>query len=229
MAHVYTITNKSKRSILSRYSTNTNIVFLNIILFIIFTLLLIFNLIPIDYIAISPGNILAGKYIWTFITSMFMHAPGATIPLLSFHLIANMISLFFIGGLVQKLIGSKRYIYFYLGSGIFASLLYVVSALIFTDQMNTFAVGASGAIFGLLGLLMLIIPNLKVLVMFIVPLKMKYAAPGMLIVLWLISLATDVPIGNMAHLGGFLVGIFYGIYLRKKYKNKTRMISKYFS
>ena len=58
---------------------------------------------------------------------------------------------------------------------------------------------------------------------------MKYAAPGILIVLWLISIAGNVPIGNTAHLGGLIAGLIYGTYLRKKYKNKTKYISKFFS
>lgn len=222
MAPIYTITPKRRQSIFSRFSVNTLIVFANVLLFVIFSILMYFNLVPIEYIAISPANILAGKYLWTFFTSMFMH--GGV-----FHLFANMISLFFVGGLIQKLIGAKRYFYFYMVSGIFASLLYVFAALVFRSQLDTYAVGASGAIFGLLGLLMIIVPNLKVLVMFIIPVKMKYAAPGMLIMLWFISLAGNVPIGNMAHLGGFLIGIVYGLYLKNKYKNKTRMISRHFS
>jgi len=77
---------------------------------------------------------------------------------------------------------------------------------------------------------MLLTPNLEVFVMFIpIPIKLKYAAPGILIVLWLISSAANIPIGNTAHLGGLVTGIAYGIYLKKKYKRKTRFISRYFS
>ena len=73
-------------------------------------------------------------------------------------------------------------------------------------------------------------PNLPVYIMFIpIPVKMKYAAPGILIILWLISVAGDVPIGNTAHFGGLLTGLIYGIYLKRKYKNKTKYIGKFFS
>ncbi len=77
---------------------------------------------------------------------------------------------------------------------------------------------------------MVLTPNLPVYVMFIpIPIKMKYAAPGMLIVLWLVSLAGNVPIGNTAHLGGFIFGLAYVIYLRSKYKRKTQYLRNYFS
>lgn len=93
-----------------------------------------------------------------------------------------------------------------------------------------FAVGASGALFGVAGLMVILTPNLPLYVMFIpIPIKAKYAIPGLLFILWLISIAGDVPIGNTAHLGGLLVGVSYGIYLRTKYKKKTRFISRHFS
>jgi membrane associated rhomboid family serine protease len=77
---------------------------------------------------------------------------------------------------------------------------------------------------------MLLTPDLPVYVMFIpIPIKIKYAAPGILILLWIISAVGDVPIGNTAHLGGLLLGLAYGFYLRKKYKNKTMYIRKKFS
>ena len=147
-----------------------------------------------------------------------------------FHIFANMISLMFIGGLVEKLLGPKRYFWFYMLSGIFAGLLFVLLSLIFNIDLNTYAVGASGALFGLVGFLVLITPNLPVYLMFVpIPIKMKYAGPGILILLWFISIAGSIPIGNTAHLGGLLAGLAYGIYIKTKYKNKSKMISKKFS
>jgi membrane associated rhomboid family serine protease len=175
------------------------------------------------FVAIDPYYILRGKYLWTFLSSMFMHAGF-------FHLFVNMLSLIFIGSLIEKLIGRKRYLWFYLISGIFAGILFVLSYFISGNlDLHVPAVGASGALFGLIGVLVLLTPNLPVYVMFIpIPIKMKYAAPGILILLWLISIAGDVPIGNMAHLGGLVAGLVYGFYLRRRYKRKTSIIRKYF-
>ena len=222
MGGVYEI-NPRKKSFFSLLSINSILIFINVLAFIVFTTLI--SQIPgfIDYVAIKPFNILAGKYTWTFLTSMFMHAGF-------FHIIVNMFSLFFVGNLVEKILGRKRYLLFYLASGIFAGLLFVFSAFLLPSELNTYAVGASGALFGIIGLLMVLTPNLPVYLMLIpIPVKMKYAAPGMLVVLWFISIAGNVPIGNTAHLGGFLVGIAYGLYLRSRYKKKIQYISKYFS
>ena len=216
-------TYRRKRGSLGNASITTLLILANVIIFFIFSIWFISNQDFVNFIAIKPSNILQGQYLWTIFTSMFMH--GGV-----FHLFANMFSLFFIGSLVERIIGPRRYILFYLLSGIFASILFVLLSLIFKSDFNTFAVGASGALFGLIGFLMLITPNLPVFVMFIpIPIKMKYAAPGILIVLWLVSVAGNIPIGNTAHLGGLVAGIIYALYIRKKYKNKIRMIGRHFS
>ncbi|GBE19841.1 rhomboid protease GluP [archaeon BMS3Abin17] len=223
MVGVYRIYPKKRRSLLGNLSMNSTLILINIVAFVLFIILLSSNLITLDFVAIKPSNILQGAYLWTFLTSMFMHGGF-------FHIFANMLSLLFIGSLVEKILGSKRYLYFYLGAGLFAGLFFVLSSLIFVSDLNTFAVGASGALFGLVGLLMLLTPNLPVYIMFIpIPIKMKYAAPGILIVLWLISIAANIGIGNTAHLGGLIFGLIYGLYLKNKYKNKVRNINKMFS
>ncbi|HLA22942.1 MAG TPA: rhomboid family intramembrane serine protease [Candidatus Nanoarchaeia archaeon] len=206
----------------SDLSVTAKIILINVAVFAIFYPLFALNVIPIDYIAIKPGNILEGNYLWTFFTAMFMHAGF-------FHILANMFSLFFVGTLVERLVGARRYILFYLISGIFASLFFVASVLIFPQDINTYAVGASGALFGLVGILMLLTPDLPVYVMLIpLPVKMKYAGPGILALLWVISIIGDIPIGNMAHFGGLLAGVVYGIYLKNKFPRKTGMIRKHF-
>lgn len=222
MVNYYNVYPSRRKSFFNSLSVNTILIGFNVLLFIIFSILLYINQGFLDYIAIKPSNIFNGNYIWTFLTSMFMH--GGFL-----HLFVNMLSLFFIGSLVERVLGHKRYLWFYLISGLFAGLFFVFSSPFF-GGFDTYAVGASGALFGLVGLLVLLTPNLPVYVMFIpIPIKMKYAGPGILLLLWAISIAGDVPIGNTAHLGGLIAGLVYGFYLRKKYKNKTRYIRKHFS
>ncbi|MFH1917656.1 MAG: rhomboid family intramembrane serine protease [Nanoarchaeota archaeon] len=224
---VYQVYQKNKRSLFDNLGVTSSLILVNVVFFFVFMFLLILNRdnpqILYDYIAIKPSNIFGGKYLWTFITSMFMHAGF-------FHLFVNMLSLFFVGSLVERILGQKRYLYFYLISGLFAGLFFILWSFAFSSGLDTFAVGASGALFGLIGLLMILTPNLPVYLMFIpIPIKMKYAAPGMLLVLWLISVTGNVPIGNTAHLGGLIAGLIYGIYIKNKFPNKTKNIQRIFS
>ena len=222
MNGVYRLNPHRKKSFLKNLSVNTWIILINVILFFVLRTFFSIDFIG-QFIALDPCYILKGKYFWTFLTSMFMHRNF-------FHLLVNMLSLFFVGTFIQRILGSKRYLGFYLISGIFAGLFFVLFSLIFPADFNAYAVGASGALFGLIGLLMLLTPNLPVYIMFIpIPIKIKYAAPGILILLWIISITANVGIGNTAHLGGLICGLVYGIYLRKKYKNKIKMISRQFS
>jgi membrane associated rhomboid family serine protease len=182
----------------------------------------IFALRFLESVALQPSEVLVGKGLWTFITSMFMHGGLG-------HLFVNMISLMFIGGFVEKLIGYKRFLGLYFASGIFAGIFFVLIAAILGADLNVFAVGASGAIFGIGGLLAVLTPRLPVLVFFIIPMPMWMAMAFLLFGLWALSAGLGLPIGNTAHLGGLLVGLGYGFYLKNKYPHKTRMISRHFS
>ena len=219
MSEIYRI---QKRKRLFNFNINFLLIIINVVCFILFSILISINADFLNYIALKPSNITTNFYFWTFLTSMFMHAGF-------FHLFVNMFSMLFIGNLIERIIGKKRFISFYLLAGLFAGILFVLVSLFFPSE-NVYAVGASGAIFGLIGLLMVLTPNLPVYIMFIpIPIKMKYAAPAMLFILWLISFFGNVPVGNTAHLGGLIFGLIYGFYLRKKYKNKTKYLSKLFS
>jgi len=212
-----------KRKKLFNLNANFLLIIINVVVFLL--ILILQQVYPsiLDYVALKPSNVVNNFYLWTFLTSMFMHAGF-------FHLFVNMFSLLFMGNLAEKLVGKKRFVSFYLLAGLFAGLLFVGVSLFFPVDFNAYAVGASGAIFGTIGLLMILTPNLPVYMMFIpIPLKLKYAAPAMLLLLWLVSVLGNVPVGNTAHFGGFIFGLAYGFYLRRKYKRKTRYISKLFS
>jgi membrane associated rhomboid family serine protease len=205
-----------------RLNSLYKLIILNIIFFIVSFILILIKIETKDYLALNPSNIFHKYYFWTLITSMFMHSN-------LFHLLLNMLSLFFVGNILIKILGEKRFVSLYLLSGIFSGVFFILSSLIFPSEFNVYAVGASGAIFGLIGVLICLTPDLPVYIMFVpVPIKMKYAAPLMLIILWVISLLGNIPIGNAAHLGGLLYGLGYGLYLTKKFKKKSLFIKNYF-
>lgn len=216
------------------FSTYTGwLIGINVVVFLAY--LIFQNFIPnlINYLAISPAGIINDFKVWTFITSMFMHSPVSLT-----HLIFNMITLMFLGSFVERLIGKKRFIWLYMVGGLIASLFFVLLAYFLGNSdigmrlfgtSTTLAVGASGAIFALGGLLAILTPKMKVLVMFIIPMPIWMAMIGLVFVLWTLSLGLPLGIGNSAHFGGLMTGIVYGLYLKKKYPNKTKMISRYFA
>jgi len=228
MSEVYRISSKRRFMPFRSLSINWILIIINVFFYLLALILGFFGNVNCDltickYIALKPLNILNYSYFWTFLTSMFMHGSF-------FHLFANMLSLLFLGSFIERLIGRKRYFWFYILSGLFAGISFVLLSFVFPADSNTFAVGASGAIFGIAGLMVILTPNLPLYVMFIpIPIKAKYAIPGLLIVLWMISVTGGVPIGNTAHLGGLIAGLIYGFYLRHKFPNKTRILNQHFS
>jgi len=187
----------------------------------------------IKYVAVNPKLFFENYYVWTLLTSVFMHGNF-------FHLFINMFVLFSLGNLAERIIGRKRFFWFYILSGIIASLFFVIlgyffggtelGAVIFGSN-KVFAVGASGAIFAVAGLFMILTPRLRFAIIFLpfFTLPAYIMIPLVLVITWIVSSSAGFGIGNTAHFGGFLAGVCYALYLRSKYKRKTKMIEKYFS
>ncbi len=139
---------------------------------------------------------------WILLTSMFLHGSVT-------HLLFNMYALFIFGLLLEQRIGRNRFLFIYFASGILAA----VASTFFYDR----ALGASGAIMGMLGVTIMLMPDLKVLFFFIIPMSLRTAG----IIFALIDLLGVFGIGihgiaNIAHLVGLGCGLAYGYYLLKQ-------------
>ncbi|MBX4212039.1 rhomboid family intramembrane serine protease [Candidatus Pacearchaeota archaeon] len=238
---VYAISRpRSIRERLSSISTvGLLIIITTLISMIEFTLLVFSSCDPqsttcwvLDYFALKPSNILAGKYLWTLVLHIFSHG-GAV------HLLVNMFVLFSLGGLCEKIIGRKRFLWFYIISGVFAGLLSVVLSILYGNTLlgakifgdpSTYMLGASGAIFAIAGLFVMLLPRLRFSIIFLpfFSLPAYIMVPLVLILTWVATLASNLPIGNVAHFGGFIAGIAYGFYLKTKYRKKVMMLQQMF-
>ncbi len=220
------------------FGITTILIFINVVVFLALSLIGLFYRLAgkaavfeqvTSLLVLNPALFFQG-HVWTIITSMFMHANLT-------HLFVNMVSLFFLGMFIEKLIGRKRYLLFYLVSGIIAGLFFVFLAAVGSAVPSTVslfgtleisAVGASGAIFGLGGLLAVLLPRMKVLVFFVIPMRLWAAMLVLMFGLWVFSAVAGLPIGNSAHFGGLLVGLVYGFYLRGRFPKKIQMLNRMF-
>ena len=88
--------------------------------------------------ALVPAAVANGT-VWLLLSSMFLHSGFI-------HLALNMLSLYFLGAFVEQAFGRSRFLALYLASGLAGGIAYL-----YFGDFGTPAVGASGAIFGLLG------------------------------------------------------------------------------
>ncbi|OIO25269.1 hypothetical protein AUJ14_04600 [Candidatus Micrarchaeota archaeon CG1_02_55_22] len=157
-----------------------------------------------DQLFMLSGSTVAARP-WTLITSMFLH--GSIL-----HLLLNMWALFVFGSLLEPKIGAKKFLAVYFVAGLLAN-----AAFLAFYPANIFGLGASGAIFGIIGALTVLEPNIQLLVFFI-PMPLWIAA-----ILWalydlVLLQAPGSAIANAAHLGGLAAGLAAGYYLKSRDK-----------
>lgn len=145
---------------------------------------------------LNPETVLSAP--WTLLTSMFLH--GGMV-----HLFFNGFALYMFGPYLERIIGSTRFLLIYFGAGLAGSLAYAASFYLGILPQSIPALGASGAIFGILGAVAVLRPNLMILMWF-VPMPMKYAALVWVALSLFETLNVAGGIAGAAHLGGLVLG-----------------------
>ncbi len=150
----------------------------------------------------------AWQEVWRFITSIFLHGD---LP----HLLYNGFALVLFGSILERLIGGKKFLIVFFVSGILANLVSV--------NFYQASLGASGAVFGIIGALIIVRPGQMVWA-FGLPMPIFIAG-----ILWVIGdvIGLFVPSGiaNIAHLSGLGFGLVLGFWFRHGVgKRKRRFI-----
>ena len=152
-----------------------------------------------------------GRILW----AMFLHG-GIN------HIFNNMVILFFLGAMIEKEIGHIRYAVFYFLSGIGGNMVSLIAKVLTRDMACS--IGASGAVFGLNGVLLAMVLFSGRRMENVTPMRVL-----LMIVYSLYSGFTGQNIDNAAHVGGLLIGFFLGcimcIFDKLKYKiNRKREV-----
>jgi membrane associated rhomboid family serine protease len=180
------------------YQATMWLIGINVIVFILFQFSP--RVIPTLFM-MNTRNIVEGGMYWQFITHMFSHFEG-------FHLLFNMLGLYFFGTALERRLGSDEFLLFYMFSGIMAGFF---SFLIyyFLGSDTVFLLGASGAVYGLLLGFATYYPEQRLIVMFF-PMK---ASTAVLVFtgISLLSLLSNSNqgVGHLTHLAGFAFAFLY--------------------
>jgi len=160
-----------------------------------------------DWFVLNGKAVYEYQY-WRFVTAIFLHGD-------IMHLISNLFALLFFGVILEKLIGSKRFLIVFFSSGIIANII----AINFYDS----SLGASGAIYGVIGTATIIKPFMMI---FAFGLIMPFFIGA---ILWIIAdilrglgVFGSTEVGSIAHLSGIAIGFILGLLFRNlKRKRNT--------
>lgn len=161
---------------------------------------------------------------WQYLTYMFLHG-GLS------HLLLNMFGLWMFGSQVERVWGAKKTFSYYILCGIGAGVIHTLVYLIFDDGLlGGEAVGASGAIMGIIIAFGFMYPEVKIYFMFFLPIKAKYAILIFAAIDLYLGILGNDNVAHFAHLGGALMGFIliktnlYGKYQLKYFQeNQTRL------
>ncbi|MBE7438671.1 MAG: rhomboid family intramembrane serine protease [Spirochaetales bacterium] len=149
-------------------------------------------------LSLVPAEFWAGQGSWQPLTSMFLHGSFM-------HILFNMIALYSLGIPIERTLGSGRFSWLYFVSGFTSA----IAILLFQFDSTDGTVGASGAIFGLLGALAVFYPDSMLLVFFF-PMRARTAALLMFIASVILTVFDIFPgISHLGHAGGLVGGILY--------------------
>ncbi|MFB6199530.1 MAG: rhomboid family intramembrane serine protease [Candidatus Nanohaloarchaea archaeon] len=165
---------------------------------------------------------------WTLVTMMFLHAGF-------WHVFANMVTFYFFGRPVENLMEKKEFLAFYFGSGILASIGFVVVRnilILFYGGAIGPAIGASGAVVAMFAAVAMTYPEAEVLLYFFIPMKIRtalYIFTGLeLFNLGMKAMGVILPVighfASSAHLTGVLVGLIVGRKLRERRGRRASML-----
>ena len=158
--------------------------------------------------ALTPRMAVLRGCLWQFISHAFMHS-----TLSVFHLFFNMLILYFFGPRVESVMGTRRFVFFYLLCALGAAFAH--TAIDFQHSV----IGASGAIMGVMTAYACFFPNSIIYMMMVFPMKAKhllwlYAALDLFTGLGRAAHVSQSNVAVFAHLGGMLTGYLYVKYGR---------------
>jgi membrane associated rhomboid family serine protease len=146
---------------------------------------------------------------WTVFTYMFLHASWI-------HIIFNMLTFYFFGTFAMALIGETAFLMTFFVGGIVGGLFFFLFSYIplpyFQATHYVLVVGASGAIYALGGLLIMLRPNVRVYT-FPIPIPMPL---WIAILVGFIFITFFPEVAWQAHLGGLMYGLLVGYYYRRR-------------
>lgn len=144
---------------------------------------------------------------WTLLTYMFLHTDF-------FHVLFNVLLLYFTGNLFQSILGEKRLLYVYIMSGLAGALLLLILQILWPGISGTYLLGASAAVMGIIAAQAIYTPDFSVNLFFVLQIPFKYFALITFIISTLLDFSFNTG-GKITHIGGAAFGLIYAYLLKR--------------
>lgn len=184
------------------------LILINVVVFFVDGLLFADSHALTNGLAVKVSTLVRPWMWWQFVTYGFAHAP---LEITWEHIVGNMLVLFFLGRDIEALYGQKEFLRLYLALLVVASVVWVVVEMLQGAPADASAVGASGAVMGIVVLYALNFPRRTLLLFFVIPMPAWVA--GLLVVGFDVYGATlggrEAQIAYTAHLGGAAFAFLY--------------------
>jgi membrane associated rhomboid family serine protease len=142
---------------------------------------------------------------WTLVTHIFLHGSFE-------HFFLNMLFFVFFGPVLERKIGSSKFLLIFFLSGIIAGIGWSLPTIMGIGAVSP-AVGASGALMGIFATLAVLMPRMKVYLFFFIPLEM-WVTVILFALLDFAMMGSGDMIAHTAHLSGLFFGLFAGMLLK---------------
>jgi membrane associated rhomboid family serine protease len=165
------------------------------------------------WLDLSPEDVLRRFQFWRLLTAAFCHSPDDV-----WHLIFNMLGLWMFGNQVESIYGPREFLRFYLTAAFVSAIgflgIEMVVARLTVDHIPH-ELGASGAVMGVMMLCAMYYPTMKILIMFVIPIELRWLV-AIFVVYDLYPVLRELGgarimdnVAHAAHLGGLLYGFLY--------------------
>ncbi|MCU1335283.1 MAG: Rhomboid family protein [Bryobacterales bacterium] len=150
--------------------------------------------------SLVPADVVGRFYVWQLVTYLFLHGGF-------FHILFNMLALWFFGKDLEDIWGTRRFLQFYFFCGVGAGLFVVAANYLFGNP-NIPTIGASGAIYGIMLVAAVLWPD-RIVIFYFFPIKLKYLVMILGALAFFSVRDLNSGVSDIAHLSGMAFGYVF--------------------
>lgn len=182
------------------------IVAINVVVYIA---MILFDFSPLLYLEAKSALVFEKFQVWRLVTSAFVHDPNSI-----WHLLINMLMLWFVGREVEEIYGSREFVFMYLGAAVFSTLTWCLFDYFGPHRNAAGVIGASGAVLAVAVIFTMYYPTREIFFMFFVPMPMWlllsiYVGSDLYYMLLKLKGMDLQRVAFASHLGGAAYGLLY--------------------